>query len=61
MIYGGSRLVGKSRSEPLAVKPRDARVEEGSPSVDKAAISEFIKFFKLLDKWDREVTNGKVV
>ena len=29
--------------------------------MDQKSISELIKFFKLLDKWEREVTNGKVV
>jgi hypothetical protein len=29
--------------------------------MDQKSISELISFFKLLDKWDREVTNGKVV
>jgi hypothetical protein len=29
--------------------------------MDQKSISELIRFFKLLDKWDREVTNGKVV
>ena len=29
--------------------------------MDQKSISELIRFFKLLDKWDREVTNGKIV
>ena len=32
-----------------------------APEMDQKSISELIRFFKLLDKWDREVTNGKVV
>ncbi len=32
-----------------------------SAEMDQKSISELIRFFKLLDKWDHEVTNGKVV
>jgi hypothetical protein len=32
-----------------------------APEMDQKSISELIRFFKLLDKWDHEVTNGKVV
>ena len=29
--------------------------------LDEESIAALIRFFKLLDKWDHEVTNGKVV
>jgi len=32
-----------------------------APEMDQKSISELISFFKLLDKWYREVTNGKIV
>jgi len=34
----------------------------GKPLIDEAAILDFIAFFRLLDKWDREVScHAKVV
>ena len=32
-----------------------------SAEMDQKSISELIRFFKLLDKWDHEVTIGKIV
>jgi hypothetical protein len=41
---------------------RDAPALVVAPAeMDQKSISELIRFFKLLDKWDHEVTNGKVV
>jgi len=42
-----------------AIKSAEATL--AAPETDQKSISELIRFFKLLDKWDREVTNGKIV
>jgi hypothetical protein len=62
-----TRRASKIATRPQNAVPGSARRSEetldgGSPLIDEVAIADFIAFFRLLDKLDREVSHhAKVV
>jgi len=40
---------------PASATRSEETLDEGPPFIDEAEIADFIAFFRLLDRWDREV------
>jgi hypothetical protein len=56
MTRGVSKIARRPQSAvPAAATRSEKTLDEGSPLNDEGAIADFVTFFKLLDKWDREV------
>ncbi len=63
MTRRASKIAGRPQSAVSASATRsEETLDEGAPLIDEIAIADFIAFFRLLDKWDREVSHhAKVV
>jgi hypothetical protein len=59
MTQTASRIATRCQSEPTSVTRSEANEEP--LSTNEVALAKLIAFFKVLDKWDYEVTNGKIV
>ena len=63
MTRKASKIARRPQSAvPASATRSEETLDEGPPFIDEAEIADFIAFFRLLDKWDREVgRHAKVV
>jgi hypothetical protein len=55
MTRGVSKIARRPQSAVPAPETSEETLDGRSPFIDEGAIADFIAFFRLLDKWDREV------
>ena len=60
MVYDASKIVRPP--QPFLDRGSRARTRrEGEEQIDDKSLAELIRFFKLLDKWDKEGNNNAKV